>query len=48
MISKNAGVDKTGVFQALFQNLVGKAFAFGKTDEKWKINSSWDMFEVEL
>ena len=36
MTTKNALIDKTGVLEGLWSNLLGKSFLFSKTDDVWK------------
>ena len=36
MTTKNALIDKTGVLEGLWSNLLGKSFVFSKTDDVWK------------
>ena len=35
-VTKNAQIDKTGVFESIFKNLFGNAFVFSKSDDLWK------------
>ena len=34
--TKNAIYDKSGAFEAIFSNLMGRSFIFSKADEHWK------------
>ena len=36
IVTKNAQIDKTGEFEAVFSNIFGRSFVFSKTDEHWK------------
>ena len=36
LVTKNAQIDKTGVYAAVFANFFGKSFLFSKTDGAWK------------
>ena len=36
LVTKNAIIDKTGVFEGFFKNLLGKSFIFSKSDAIWK------------
>ena len=36
MVNKNAQIDKTGVYEAMFKNFFGSSFLFSKTDQHWK------------
>lgn len=36
MVSKNAQLDKTGIFERTLKNLIGNSFLFSQSDEVWK------------
>ena len=36
MVTKNAELDKTGLFEGVFKNFFGSSFLYSKTDEAWK------------
>ena len=36
MTSKNALVDKTGIYEMIFKNFFGRFFLYTKSDERWK------------
>ena len=34
--TKNAQIDKTGIFEGVFKNFFGSSFVFSKSDDLWK------------
>lgn len=36
LVTKNALIDKTGIFEGIFKNFYLNAFVFAKNDERWK------------
>lgn len=36
LVTKNALIDKTGIFEGIFKNFYLNAFVFSKNDERWK------------
>ena len=36
VVTKNAQIDKTGVFEGIFKNFFGSSFLFSKSDDVWK------------
>ena len=36
LVTKNAQIDKTGVFENFFKNLFGNSFLFSKSNDIWK------------
>ena len=36
LVTKNSLLDKSGMFERLFKNLLGNSFLFSKSDDVWK------------
>ena len=36
LVTKNAQIDKTGLFEGMFRNFFGRSFVLSKSDELWR------------